>query len=160
MITYENFIDGKFVASPDTMEVTNPSTEEVLALVPKSDAAVVDAAVAAARKAQPAWAALTNTERAGYLTALATKLRDHVERFATYLVEEQGKVRSLAEVEVRFTADYFDYMAGWARRIEGEVIPSDRPGETILLTYQPLGVVAGILPWNFLSGCYNLRRYA
>lgn len=149
MITYENFIDGKFVASPDTMEVTNPSTGEVLALVPKSDAAVVDAAVAAARKAQPAWAALTNTERAGYLTALATKLRDHVERFATYLVEEQGKVRGLAEVEVRFTADYFDYMAGWARRIEGEVIPSDRPGETILLTYQPLGVVAGILPWNF-----------
>ena len=110
MITYENFIDGKFVASPDTMEVTNPSTGEVLALVPKSDAAVVDAAVAAARKAQPAWAALTNTERAGYLTALATKLRDHVERFATYLVEEQGKVRSLAEVEVRFTADYFDYI--------------------------------------------------
>ena len=58
-------------------------------------------------------------------------------------------MQALAEVEVSFTADYFDYMAGWARRLEGEVIPSDRPGEMIFLTYDPIGVVGGILPWNF-----------
>src|SRR5689334_4775211 len=60
-----------------------------------------------------------------------------------------SKVLDLARVEAAFTADYIDYMAEWARRIEGEIIPSDRPGEQIFLFRQPLGVVAGILPWNF-----------
>ena len=55
----------------------------------------------------------------------------------------------LARVEAAFTADYIDYMAEWARRIEGEIIQSDRPGENIFLFRQPMGVVAGILPWNF-----------
>ena len=63
--------------------------------------------------------------------------------------EEQGKVLDLARVEAAFTADYIDYMAEWARRIEGEIIQSDRPGENIFLFRQPMGVVAGILPWNF-----------
>ena len=52
-------------------------------------------------------------------------------------------------MEVAFTADYIDYMAEWARRIEGEILESDRPGETIFLFRQPIGVVGGILPWNF-----------
>jgi lactaldehyde dehydrogenase / glycolaldehyde dehydrogenase len=52
-------------------------------------------------------------------------------------------------VEVGFTADYMDYMAEWARRIEGEILESDRAGETILLFRQPIGVIGGILPWNF-----------
>ena len=55
----------------------------------------------------------------------------------------------LARVEAAFTADYIDYMAEWARRIEGEIIQSDRANESIFLFRQPLGVVAGILPWNF-----------
>lgn len=55
----------------------------------------------------------------------------------------------LAMVEVAFTADYMDYTAEWARRIEGEIVESDRPGENIFLYRRPMGVVAGILPWNF-----------
>jgi len=55
----------------------------------------------------------------------------------------------LARIEVNFTADYIDYMAEFARRYEGEIIPSDRPNEHILLFKLPIGVVAGILPWNF-----------
>ncbi|GAA1471807.1 aldehyde dehydrogenase [Corynebacterium felinum] len=148
-VTYQNFINGEFVDAVDTHPVTNPATGVLLADAPESDKAAVDQAVAAARAAQPAWAKLTNSQRGEYLTKLAALLRDNVDRFATYLVEEQGKVRGLAEVEVAFTADYFDYMAGFARRIEGEVLPSDRPGEMIMMTYQPIGVVAGILPWNF-----------
>lgn len=147
--TYRNYINGEFVAAEETHPVTNPATGEALAHSPLSDRAAVDAAVAAAKAAQPSWAKLTNSQRAGYLTRLAAQLRQHVDRFAEYLVREQGKVRALAEVEVNFTADYLDYMAGFALRIEGEVLPSDRPGEHIMLTYQPLGVVAGILPWNF-----------
>ena len=68
---------------------------------------------------------------------------------ARTITEEQGKILELARVEVSFTADYLDYMAEWARRIEGEILESDRPGETILLFRQPIGVIGGILPWNF-----------
>lgn len=67
----------------------------------------------------------------------------------TVISEEQGKILGLATVEAHFTANYIDYMAEWARRIEGEIVQSDRPGENIFLFRQPLGVVAGILPWNF-----------
>ena len=149
MTTYQNYINGQFIDAADTHDVINPSTGQVLAHAPSSDIAAVNEAVAAAKAAQVHWAELPNIERAGYLTAIAAKLRDNVDRFARYLVEEQGKVQALAEVEVSFTADYFDYMAGWARRLEGEVIPSDRPGAMIFLTYDPIGVVGGILPWNF-----------
>ncbi|MET0542592.1 MAG: aldehyde dehydrogenase, partial [Variovorax sp.] len=65
------------------------------------------------------------------------------------LVLEQGKVPELAAVEIEFAASYIDYMAEWARRIEGEIVTSDRPGEQILVYRKPIGVVAGILPWNF-----------
>ena len=76
-------------------------------------------------------------------------MREHAERLARVITAEQGKVLELARVEVNFTADYLDYMAEWARRLEGEVLSSDRPGESIFLLRKPLGVVAGILPWNF-----------
>lgn len=148
--TYENYIDGAFVAATGaTIDVANPATGELLARVPDSDAATVDAAVAAARRAQPAWEKLAPIQRAGYLREISAKLREHRDMLAETIVREQGKVRALARVEVDFTADYIDYTAEWARRIEGEIIPSDRPTETIFLFRKPLGVVAGILPWNF-----------
>ncbi|MBS7458886.1 aldehyde dehydrogenase [Coralloluteibacterium stylophorae] len=148
--TYQDYIDGAFVAGQgETIDVLNPATQALLARIPDGGQASVDAAVAAARRAQPAWEALTNIERAGYLRRISAKLREKVDHFASIIVAEQGKLRGLAEVEVNFTADYIDYMAEWARRIEGEIIPSDRKGESIFLDYRPMGVVAGILPWNF-----------
>lgn len=149
MSNYQNYINNEFVDPAEFHDVLNPSTGEVIAQAPASDAAAVDQAVQAAKAAQTDWAKLPAVERAGYLTKIAAELRNHVDRFADYLVREQGKARGLATVEVNFTADYLDYMAGFARRIEGEVIPSDRPNESIFLTYQPIGVVGGILPWNF-----------
>ena len=74
---------------------------------------------------------------------------ENAEPLARVITEEQGKLLGLARVEVAFTADYLDYMAEWARRIEGEILESDRPGETIFLFRQPIGVIGGILPWNF-----------
>lgn len=79
--------------------------------------------------------------RAGYLRQISAKIRDNVEPIARIISEEQGKILDLARVEAAFTADYIDYMAEWARRIEGEIIPSDREGENIFLFRQPLGVV-------------------
>ncbi|HBT54559.1 MAG TPA: aldehyde dehydrogenase, partial [Erwinia persicina] len=65
------------------------------------------------------------------------------------IVAEGGKTQELAETEVFFTADYLDYMAGWARRYEGEIVQSDRPQENILVFKKAIGVTTGILPWNF-----------
>lgn len=149
-VDYRNFIDGAFTdAGSDWIDVTNPATGAIVGRIPDSGAEAVDAAVAAARKAQPAWEKLPAIERANYLRQISAKLREHRVELADIIVKEQGKVRGLAQVEVDFTADYIDYMAEWARRIEGEVLTSDRPNETMLLLRKPVGVVAGILPWNF-----------
>lgn len=151
MNTLENFIGGRFVAS-DThlnLDVVNPATGAKLAAIPDSEAAEVDDAIEAAQKAQPAWAAKPAIERAAVLRQIADKIRDRAEDLALTITAEQGKVLPLARVEVAFTADYLDYMAEWARRIEGEVIQSDRANEKIFLMRKPLGVVGGILPWNF-----------
>lgn len=149
--SYRNFIDNQFVDSEGgaTIEVRNPATHELLGVVPASTPADVDRAVEAARRAQPAWEKLPAIERAGHLRRIANKLRDNKERLAQTITLEQGKILDLARVEVDFTANYMDYMSEWARRIEGEIIPSDRPGETIFLHRKPIGVTAGILPWNF-----------
>src|SRR5690625_1959987 len=148
-IEYQNYINGQFVPASDFSEVLNPSNGEILAKSPESDEAAVESAVDAANAAQPAWAALPAIERGHYLIQLASASRNNHEKFQKILMTEQGKTADLAATEVSFTADYLEYMAGFARRIEGEVIPSDRPGEQILLTYHPLGVVAGSLPWKF-----------
>lgn len=107
------------------------------------------AALEAAHAAQPSWSLLPAPARAGYLRQLAEGIRRHRIELAGILAEEQAKTLPLAQVEVDFTADYFDYYAGWARIYEGEIIQSDRPRENILLYRQPVGVVAGICPWNF-----------
>ena len=147
---YQNFIDGKFVESHgDTLEVANPATFGVIARVPDSGPEVVDQAVQAAKRAQPAWEKLPAIARARHLKAIAEKVRANAEALARVITEEQGKVLPLARIEVDFTADYIDYMAEWARRLEGEILTSDRAGESIFLFRKPIGVAAGILPWNF-----------
>lgn len=148
---YQNYIDNQFVdsAGGDSIQVQNPATLEFLSKVPASTQADVDRAVEAARIAQPAWQKLPAIERAGHIRKVAQKIRENQERLARTITMEQGKTLDLAMVEVAFTADYMDYTAEWARRIEGEIVESDRPGENIFLYRRPMGVVAGILPWNF-----------
>ncbi len=149
-VEHQNFIDGKLVESCSPMlDVFNPATHELIARVPDSSAETVDHAVQSARHAQPAWERRPAIERAAYLRAIAERLRANVDALARIITQEQGKILPLARIEVSFTADYIDYMAEWARRIEGEVLPSDRVGESIFLLRKPIGVVAGILPWNF-----------
>jgi lactaldehyde dehydrogenase/glycolaldehyde dehydrogenase len=151
MRDYENFINGRFTPSSGSgkISVVNPSTSAPICTVPDSSQADVDKALEAASAAQKGWARRPAIERARALRAIAAKIREQVEPLARIITEEQGKVLGLARVEVAFTADYLDYMAEWARRIEGEILESDRPGETIFLFRQPIGVIGGILPWNF-----------
>lgn len=154
---YQNYIDNAFVASEQLIEVFNPANGQLLARVPESSNEQVERAIAAARHAQKGWAAKPAIERAGYLRQIASKVRANAERLARTITQEQGKVAGLAMIEVNFTADYLDYMAEWARRLEGEVLTSDRVNEHIFLLRKPLGVVAGILPWNFPSSLSRAR---
>lgn len=145
------YINGRFCESRSGkwIDVLNPSTEEVVSRQPEGTVEDVEEAIDAAVKAQVDWAATPSIERAGYLKKIAAGIREHEKEFVDIIIKEQGKTRAWATTEVGVTAEYFDYMAGWARRIEGEIIQSDRRGENILLFKEPIGVVAGILPWNF-----------
>ena len=145
------YINGEFVESSSGkwIDVLNPSTEEVVSRQPEGTIEDVEKALDAAKVAQKAWAKLTAIERAAYLKKFADGIRKREKEFIDIIIKEQGKTRSWATIEVQVTAEYFDYMASFARHIEGEIIQSDNRGETILLNKQPIGVVAGILPWNF-----------
>ena len=151
MLTCENFINGRFEISDGTDRITvfNPSTGRPICTVPDSVASDLEHALAAAEVAQKSWTKRPAAERAKVLHNLAEKIRQNVEPIAHVITEEQGKILSLSRIEVAFAADYLDYMAEWGRRIEGEIIESDHPNETILLFRQAIGVVGGILPWNF-----------
>jgi lactaldehyde dehydrogenase / glycolaldehyde dehydrogenase len=148
---YQNFINGEFRPSSNTdrIEVLNPSTGKLICTVPEGDGSDLGDALSAAEIAQRGWAKRAASERAKILHGLAGIVRENIEPIARVITEEQGKILSLSRIEVAFTADYIDYMAEWGRRIEGEILESDRPNETILLYRQPIGVIGGILPWNF-----------
>ncbi len=150
MKMYQNFINGKFVSVEGRiLEVLNPATGAVISNVPDTSAEQVREAIATAGIAQQGWKKLPAIQRASYLHRISTGIRAKRDFLARVITEEQGKTLGLATVEVDFTADYIDYMAEWARRIEGEIITSDRPEENIFLFRQPIGVIGGILPWNF-----------
>ena len=145
------YINGKFVESRSGqwIDVLNPSTEEVCSRQPEGTLEDVEEALDAARAAQREWAKVPAVERGEYLKKMAEGIRRRQTEFVEIIMREQGKTRSWAEIEVGATIAYFDYMATFARHIEGEIIQSDNWGETIFLSKKPIGVVAGILPWNF-----------
>jgi len=148
---YQMYINGEFVNSSanETLEVINPATEEIVSTVPKATLEDTQLAIDTAEVAQKDWSKLPSSERAKYLFAICNEIRKNVDLLATTISEEMGKPLDQAIVEVNVTADYFEYIAGWARKYEGEIVPSDRQNENILVYKQPIGVVAGILPWNF-----------
>jgi lactaldehyde dehydrogenase / glycolaldehyde dehydrogenase len=149
--TYQNYIDGRFTGASTgaVVEVFNPATEELISTVADSSVDDVHEAVDAAVRAQVKWERLPAIERAGYLRKISQGLRQRTESIARVISQEQGKPLGLAQVEVGFAAEYIDYMAEWARRIEGEIVTSDRLHENIFVFRKAIGVVAGISAWNF-----------
>lgn len=150
-VQHPMYIDGQFVTwqGEAWIDVVNPATEALISRIPDGTADDARKAIDAAARAQPAWEALPAIERAGWLRKIAAGIREQAREISALIVEEGGKIQQLAEVEVAFTADYIEYMAEWARRYEGEILQSDRPGENILVFKRALGVTTGILPWNF-----------
>jgi lactaldehyde dehydrogenase / glycolaldehyde dehydrogenase len=151
MDTHQLYINGRFVNSQaeETIDILNPATEAVISKIPKATENEVDQAVEGAAAAQKDWEQTPAIERAKIVRQLGDELEKRKDTFVSLLQEEQGKNYELATGEVDMAIDFFRYTSEWARRIEGEIVPSDRPNENILIYKKPIGVVAGIVPWNF-----------
>lgn len=153
-----NFFNGHFVepASDALIAVYNPATETLVGHVSAATAEEAIAAVDAAAIAQKTWGKLTSIERAEHLRAFADALDSCAEAIGTALASESGKSVSDASNEARYAAQITRYHAEWARRIEGEIIPSDTPDENLFLQREPIGVVACLIPFNY--PVYTLLR--
>lgn len=156
--TYLNFIDNRPAecAASATLAVINPATGEVAARAALATHADADRAVLAAARAQRDWRRLPQSERAAQLLRLAAAIEERAERIGRALALESGKSLDDSVSETRYACEILRYHAGWARRIEGEVIPSDSPSENLLLMREPYGVVACLIPFNY--PIYTLLR--
>ncbi len=148
---YRHFINGQWVASTgkDFIEVENPATEEIIAQVPNGTADDAERALEAARAAQPGWEALPPIERGTFLRRLAQLILENRERLARLVVAEQGKPLAEARGEIDGTALYLTHAAEEARRITGDILPSDNPDEQIWIQRAAYGVVVGLTAWNY-----------
>jgi acyl-CoA reductase-like NAD-dependent aldehyde dehydrogenase len=145
-MTYRMLIDGVLTDGAASLEVVNPATGEVLANAPRADAARLDAAVAAAKRAFPAWAALQTGERRAKLEALADAVEARADEFARLLTQEQGKPLPQAQGEIG--AAVAGLRAFAAMNVPMETL-RETSAERIVRQRTPLGVVAAITPWNF-----------
>ena len=152
MISYQMLIAGERVASSSGAEITsvNPYTAEEWASVPRATEADVDRAVGAARAAftDPAWRNMTATARGRLLTRLADLAADRADDIAVIESTDNGKLLSEMRGQLRYIPEWFRYFGGLADKIEGTVIPIDKPGVLNYTRREPLGVVAAITPWN------------
>jgi succinate-semialdehyde dehydrogenase/glutarate-semialdehyde dehydrogenase len=148
-----NLIGSEWVGadSGETMPVTNPATGEKLGAVPKSGKAETKRAIEAASKAFETFSKTSALERANLLQKLAETILDNQEALAVLLSMEQGKSLAEARGEVAFSAAYIRWFGEEARRVYGDVVPSPWADRRILVTREPVGVVAAITPWNFPS---------
>jgi aldehyde dehydrogenase (NAD+) len=138
---FGHYIDGAWrnPASGEYFASANPATGDKIADVAHADAADVNAAVAAARKALPAWQALSGHQRARYLYALARQVQKHSRRLAVLETMDNGKpIRESRDIDIPLVARHFYHHAGWAQLLESEF-----PG------YTACGVVGQVIPWNF-----------
>ena len=138
---FNEFIGGAWVppAGGQYMPTTDPSTGDTIAEVALGNTADVEAAVAAARKAQPAWQALSGHKRARCLYALARLVQKHSRRLAVLETMDNGKpIRESRDIDIPLVARHFYHHAGWAQLLESE-FPN----------YQACGVVGQVIPWNF-----------
>lgn len=151
---YRHFIGGDWVDSTlkEWLEVENPATGAVIASVPRGSADDADRAVMSAFHAQPAWEALPPMARGQLLRDLARLILENRERLAQVVIAEQGKPLQEARGEIEGAAQYLSYAAEEARRITGDIIPSDNPDEQIWIQRVAHGVVVALTAWNYPAG--------
>ena len=143
---YRMLIGGELVEGVTQFDVINPATEAPFARCPKADEALLERAVAAAKRAFPAWSALPIEERTALVDKLADALEQRAGEFASLLTSEQGKPLDQAMHEIM--GSVFTLRAFAAMRIEPQTL-KDEGGNKVIEHRTPLGVVAAITPWNF-----------
>ena len=148
---YKMFINGEWVNS-DTekiFETLNPENNKPWAVVPEASASDVDRAVKAAQNAfEGEWPKLLPKERARYLRMIGDKLRDNAEHLGKIETIDTGKLYRETYKQANYIAEYYDYYAGLADKVEGSVLPIDKPNIQAITTRIPIGVIAAIVPWN------------
>ena len=148
---YKMFIDGEWVDSETkkTFETLNPENNKPWAVVPEASANDVDKAVKAAQRAfDGEWPKLLPRERGKYLRAIADKLRKNAELLGEIETIDTGKLFRETKKQANYIAEYYDYYAGMADKVEGTVLPIDKPNIQAITTRVPIGVIAAIIPWN------------
>ncbi|MCV6597958.1 MAG: aldehyde dehydrogenase family protein, partial [Mangrovicoccus sp.] len=136
---FGHYIDGSFTKPGKGFEGRNPATGEVLAKLTQAKQADVDAAIAAARKAQPKWEKLGGAGRARYLYSIARLLQKHARLFAVLESMDNGKpIRESRDIDIPLAQRHFYYHAGMAQLMESELPDAEA-----------LGVCGQIIPWNF-----------
>ncbi len=152
LVTYQMYIDGQWVnsVSGQHFESHNPYTGKPWALIPRGNAEDVDHAVRAARKAFTSgeWPKLTPTRRGALLRKLGDLITDKSKYLAEVEVRDNGKLYAEMSAQTAYMAQWYYYYGGLADKIEGAVIPSDKPDTFNYTRHEPLGVIGAIIPWN------------
>lgn len=152
MATYRNFINGEWLQSTSSRSVDNvnpANTDDVLGTVVLATREEARSAVEAASEAFRSWRSMPAPARGRIVARAARMLEDDKENLARLLTREEGKTVNEARGEIQRAANVADFVAGEARRMTGETIPSELPANFAYTLKQPHGVVACITPWNF-----------
>ena len=152
MRKYNHYIDGKWMdpTSGKYFETENPYTGEVWAKIAQGDERDAEKAVAAAKKAfdSSEWADLSPTQRGKLLVALAEIIERESQKLAEIEVRDNGKLIAEMSGQTKYLAEWYRYYGGLADKIEGAVLPADRPGIFNFTRYEPIGVIGMITAWN------------
>src|SRR6201987_335494 len=145
------YVDGKWVQAADgeTVSVDNPATGEVIGKVPKLSGAETRHAIDVANEAFKPWSARTAKERANVLRKWFDLMMENQEDRARLMTLEQGKPLTESRGEVAYAAAFLEWFGEEAKRVYGDTIPGHQADKRIVVTKEPIGVVACITPWNF-----------
>jgi succinate-semialdehyde dehydrogenase/glutarate-semialdehyde dehydrogenase len=145
------YLGGEWVEAESgrTFEVRNPARGDVIARIPDLGRAEIARAIDAAHAAQKPWAAKTGKERAKVLRRWYDLMMEHQEDLAVLMTAEQGKPLSESRGEVAYGAAFVEWFGEEAKRVYGETVPGHLSDKRITVIRQPIGVAAGITPWNF-----------
>jgi succinate-semialdehyde dehydrogenase/glutarate-semialdehyde dehydrogenase len=151
LLRADAYVDGAWItaASGARFDVINPATGGIVAQVADLDGKAARAAIGAAARAQPAWAAKTAKERAALMRRWFELIMGAQEDLARLMTAEQGKPLAESRGEVAYGASFIEWFAEEGKRAYGDVIPTHQAGKRILTFKQPIGVVGAITPWNF-----------
>ena len=149
---YQMYIDGQWVnaGSGEQFESHNPYTGKAWALIPRGGATDVDRAVRAARKAFTSgeWPKMNASRRGALLRKLGDLITDKAKFLAEIEVRDNGKLLAEMSAQTAYMAQWYYYYGGLADKIEGQVIPIDKPDTFNYTRFEPLGVIGAIIPWN------------